>query len=215
MVSSSYLLVYEALFWSRSNRTEVQESLVRSKVTQDLENTENELVESELKLTTKIEKLKMQASTLHRDGDVSGAKRKLREMLNGRNQLERVGASLAMVSAQLGTIANSELNTSLYSVLKMSNEAISKFTTTQAPDQIEEITLALQEKMQKASDLNDLLSTPMNISTNDFSDAEMDEELDLLLEDRPRPSNVIPQKLHVRRPSMQIPTELQQELVCS
>jgi hypothetical protein len=178
-LSNLWVLLYESLFSSVGIRTIERESLVRSKLMQDLENMESTLCESEGQLELKVEKFRALAKEMHVRGDGTGAKRKLRESLQSKGQLERVRTSLTVISAQLGAIANTELNSSLYSILKLSSETMGKLKV-EGREEVEDVSLSIQESIQRASDMNDVMSMPFGTTVHDITDMELDEELNLL-----------------------------------
>jgi hypothetical protein len=198
LVSNVWLLLYESVWMSNVQHGEVRESLTRSKMVQELENIEIGLVESEKKLVSKVAKMRSIAMDKKKGGDLIGAKRKLRDSLTAQNQLDKVRTSLGMIASQLSTISNTELNSSLFSILKLSNDAMGRLTGGGVSDKYEDMSISLQENLQKASEMNDIMSAPMQCPNGfqEYSEAEMDEELENLWADDALPSHVPPIRSH-------------------
>jgi hypothetical protein len=147
-----------------------------------LEDVESELAETERMLNARYSKLHGEAVERKRMGDIPGAKRKLRESISVRSQLERLNTSMSYVQSNLTAISNSELNNSLLSVLKLSHKAIGNIDVAGKSEEAGEAALAIQECIQTSGELNDMLSMPVGAGSavSEISEAELMEELSLL-----------------------------------
>ena len=137
-----------------------------------------------------IRKLSAEAAAKGRDRDLAAARAKLVERRRLQKRLERLRHGLGLVDTQLEAIKTSELDKEIMLTLKASTSAMRKAGITLGVQEVESVMTELDEQMREVHDMTSAFATPLNGAGPE--DAELDAELEELLEDALEPTPAVP-----------------------
>lgn len=187
---SAWVYFTESITMSNADIQIIQKNISNSQIMKDLENKQENLRLMEHKMERDIESFLQEAKDRKGRGDTSGARQKLMEKRSLVQQLDRLRASQNIIAVHLGTMRGAELNQTLISTLKASNNAIRSMVPGNDISQIEDFMFDLEDEVKKTSHISDVLAKPISpeqsSSMYDLGQGDLERELEELLNDDER-----------------------------
>ena len=180
-VASVWVSTWEYFFAKPEMLKQVTEGINKCRVTRDLEDTDEKLTRMEKQLVAQIKTVTSEAVARKRNGDVSGAKRKIMDRRRLDQQLDRLRGSQAVIVMHMDSMQNNELNLEIVRTLRKSSEAMRQLAPGMSVVEIEDNMFDLEEEMKRAKEIGDVLSRPMTSDSMQAVDSDAEDELDELI----------------------------------
>lgn len=180
-VASVWVWTFEVLFSRPTDTQVITDDLNMSKMMQELENADAKICAMETSMERKIHKLTNEAVMCKACGDMIGARKKLQERKTVSGHIEKLRSSQNIISLNLFSVRNAELNKSLVSTLKATGNAMKILVPHEVTDikQVEDVMFDLEDHVKRSREVDDVLSRPVTSDTMTGCD-DIDLELELL-----------------------------------
>jgi hypothetical protein len=139
-----------------------------------------------------------------RDKDRPRCRLKVQEYKRAQSQLDRLVQYKDMVSIHMDALHNTELNKTLIAALQESSSTLKSMGIVDGVRQAEAVVSDVEASMAQAQELSQVLNAPLTSNNISVTDAELDAELGLLVEEEETdPVEMLP--VYQESPPVQLP----------
>ncbi len=160
LIASTWVDLYHAAFVNRKSLEQENERIRMSAVQRDLDKCYSMLQQREAELQMRVSQLGRQAIMYKQGKNLAGARKKMLERARVQAQMEKIQNSILMIEMHRSTLEGTAMDISVLETLKASGDALRQMGVTgQGLRAVEDLVSGLEESMQSAAEITQVLST--------------------------------------------------------